>query len=417
MRVVVCGAGVIGITTAYYLATMGHEVTVVDRQPHPGMETSFANAGQVSWSYAAPWAAPGIPLKALRWLFERHAPLILRPRLDPPLWKWLFQMLGSCTREAYMRNKRRMLRLAAFSAACLRDLRRDLQLHYDEGTGGTLQVFRDDKAMKGAATDSAVLTELGIPHAMLDRAGCIDKEPGLWSVKDKIAGGLHLPGDETGDCHLFTQALARHVARLGVTFHLDTAIQGIAVSSDRVVCVDTDVGPLPADAFVVALGSYTPRLLQPLGIRLPVYPVKGYSATLLVGDRNVAPRSTVMDEAHKVAITRLGDRIRVAGMAELAGYNLKLRQGPCDTLAHVIKDLFPRGADTTRVQFWTGLRAMTPDGPPILGPTRYANLFLNTGHGTLGWTMACGAGRLVAELVSARPPSVDPEGMTLARYH
>lgn len=416
MRIVVCGAGVIGVTTAYYLATMGHQVSIIDRQPHPGMETSFANAGQVSWSYAAPWAAPGIPLKALRWLFERHAPLILRPRLDPSLWKWLIQMLGSCTREAYMRNKRHMVRLAAFSAECLRELRETLQLRYDEGAHGTLQIFRDEKSLKNAAADSTVLGELGVPHALLDRAGCVEKEPGLQLVKEKIVGGLHLPGDETGDCHLFTQELARHATRLGVEFHFDTAIHRFEASPGRVSFVETDVGPMKADAFVVALGSHTPRLLRALGIRLPVYPVKGYSATLSVGDRNVAPRSTLMDEAHKVAITRLGARIRVAGMAELAGYDRALRQGPCDTLAHVIKDLFPRGADTTHVQFWTGLRAMTPDGPPILGSTAYANLFLNTGHGTLGWTMACGAGRIIAELVSGRAPSVDLGGLTLARY-
>jgi D-amino-acid dehydrogenase len=416
MKVLVCGAGVIGVTTAYYLATMGHEVTVVDRMPHPGMDTSFANAGQVSWGYAAPWAAPGIPLKALRWMFERHAPLILRPRIDPCLWKWLVQMLGCCTQESYERNKTHMVRLAAFSVACLQELRADLGLHYDEGTRGTLQVFRSNKALDTAATDSAVLTQLGIPHAFLSRAGCVEKEPGLWLTKEKIVGGLHLPGDETGDCHAFTQELARRAAQLGVSFYPDTAIQGIETSSDRVTFLSTDIGPLSADAFVVALGSYSPRVLQPLGIRIPVYPVKGYSATLPVGDRNMAPRSTVMDEAYKVAITRLGERVRVAGMAELAGYDLKLRRRPCDTLARVVKDLFPAGADRTRVQYWTGLRAMTPDGPPILGVTRYDNLFLNTGHGTLGWTMACGSGRVLAEIVSGMAPSIDLNGLTLARY-
>jgi D-amino-acid dehydrogenase len=416
MKIVVCGAGVIGVTTAYYLATMGHEVVVVDRLPHPGMDTSFANAGQVSWGYASPWAAPGIPLKALRWMFERHAPLIIRPRIDPALWKWLIRMLRHCNEEDYARSKTHMVRLATFSAACLRQLRDELGLHYDEGTRGTLQIFRSQKAMDAAAADSAVLTRLGIPHAFLSRAGCVEKEPGLWLTKDKIVGGLHLPGDETGDCHLFTQELARRAARCGVTFHLDTAIQGFEVAGDRVTQLATDLGPLSADAFVVALGSHSPRLLRPLGINIPVYPVKGYSATLPVGDRNLAPRSTLMDEAYKVAVTRLGDRVRVAGMAELAGYDLKLRRRPCDTLAHVVRDLFPAGADRTRVQFWTGLRAMTPDGPPILGAARYGNLFLNTGHGTLGWTMACGSGRVVAELVSGMAPSIDLVGLTIARY-
>jgi D-amino-acid dehydrogenase len=416
MKVLVCGAGVIGVTTAYYLAVEGHEVAVIDRLPHPGMDTSFANAGQVSWGYAAPWAAPGIPLKALRWMFERHAPLVFRPRLDPSLWRWLVQMLAHCTRDDYARSKAHMVRLAAFSAACLQELRTALNLRYDENTRGTLQLFRSQKALDAAAADSAVLTRLGVPHAFLSRAGCVEKEPGLWLTKDKIVGGLHLPGDETGDCHVFTQELARHAADRGVAFHLNTAIHGFETSSDRVTHVATDIGPLSADAFVVALGSYSPRVLRPLGMRIPVYPVKGYSATLPVGDRNMAPRSTVMDEAYKVAITRLGDRVRVAGMAELAGYGRKLRRRPCDTLAHVIKDLFPAGADRTRVQFWTGLRAMTPDGPPILGATRYANLLLNTGHGTLGWTMACGSGRVLAELVSGRSPSIDLAGFMLARY-
>lgn len=416
MKVLVCGAGVIGVTTAYYLATMGHDVVVVDRLPAPGMDTSFANAGQVSWGYASPWAAPGIPLKALGWLFERHAPLILRPRLDPALWKWLLQMMGNCTQDAYTRNKQRMVRLAAFSAESLRELRAELCLRYDEGTSGTLQLFRSQKALDFAATDGVVLEQLGIPHAFLTRAGCVDQEPGLWLTKNKIVGGLYLPGDETGDCHLFTQRLARRAEQLGVTFHLDTAIHGFEASSDRVTFLDTDIGPLTADAFVVALGSHSTRLLHPVGIRIPVYPVKGYSATLPVGERDMAPLSTLMDEAHKVAITRLGDRVRVAGMAELAGYDLTLRQRPCDTLVHVVKDLFPRGADLTRARFWTGLRAMTPDGPPLLGPTRYANLFLNTGHGTLGWTMACGSGRLLAEIVTGKSPSIDLDGLTLARF-
>jgi D-amino-acid dehydrogenase len=417
MKVLVCGSGVIGVTTAYYLATMGHEVAVIDRLAHPGMDTSFANAGQISWGYAGPWAAPGVPLNAIRWMFSRHAPLIIRPRIDPSLWKWLCQLLRHCTQDAYVRNKTHMVRLAAFSVACLRELRAELGLHYDQGTHGTLQIFRTTKAMNAAVTDSAVLTRLGVPHAFLSRAGCVEKEPGLLLAKDKIVGGLHLPGDETGDCHIFTQELARRAAQLGVTFHLDTTIQGLEASSDRVTSLKTDIGRLSADAFVVALGSHSPRMLRPLGICLPVYPVKGYSATLPVGDSNMAPRSTLMDEAYKVAITRLGDRIRVAGIAELSGYDLQLRRRPCDTLAFVIKDLFPVGADRTRVKFWTGLRAMTPDGPPILGATRYGNLFLNTGHGTLGWTMACGSSRVLAELISGMAPSVDLDGLTLARHH
>ena len=415
MKVVVCGAGVIGVTSAYYLAKMGHEVIVLERRPHAGVETSFANAGQVSWGYATPWAAPGIPLKALRWMFEKHAPLILRPRLDPALWTWLLRMLGNCTAEAYGRNKRPMVRLSEFSATCLKELRTALGLRYDEGTRGTLQLFRNQKSLDAAAADSAVLTDLGVPHAVLDKAGCLEKEPGLRFARTEIVGGMHLPGDETGDCHLFTKALAQEAMRLGVRFVFDTVIQGFETARDRVTFVDTDRGPFAADAVVLALASYTPRLLRPLGVRIPVYPVKGYSATLPVIEPDAAPVSTIMDEAHKVAITRLGARIRVAGMAELAGHDLELRQGPCDTLVHVLKDVFPRAGDLTLVQFWTGLRAMTPDGPPLIGPARYANLYLNTGHGTLGWTMACGSGRLVAEMVSGEKPSIPPAAFQLSR--
>ena len=417
MKVIVCGAGVIGVTTAYSLAAAGHEVVVVDRRPHPGMEASFANAGQVSWGYAGPWAAPGIPLKALRWLFERHPPLILRARFDPALWRWLLRMLRSCTLEAYARSKRDMVRLAAYSVECLRALRGELGLRYDHGTSGTLQLFRDKRSAAGAGADMAVLSQLGIPHSFLTREECIAKEPGLGLAADRIVGGLHLPGDETGDCHIFTQEVARRAQQLGVEFHFDTAILGFETSKAKVTFLDTDIGTLTADAFVVALGSHAPRLLRPIGIRVPVYPVKGYSATLPVADPAHAPVSTVMDEKHKVAITRLGDRIRVAGIAELAGHDLRLRQRPCDTLAHVVKDLFPQGGDTTRVQFWTGLRAMTPEGPPLLGRTPYENLFLNIGHGTLGWTMACGAAQVVADLVAGRGPAIELDGLTLERYH
>ena len=416
MKVLVLGSGVIGVTTAHYLAQAGHEVTVVDRQREPALETSFANAGEISPGYSAPWAAPGLPIKAVKWLFMRHRPLVIWPVLDPALWIWGLRLLRNCTEARYDINKNRMLRLAEYSRACLEALRADTGIRYDERMQGTLQLFRTDAQVEGAAADIAILEHFGVRYEVLDRAGCVRVEPALARVQRKIAGGLRLPGDETGDCFKFTQGLARLAAQAGVTFCQGVNIRAVRAEGDRVTGVATDAGDLDADAYVVALGSYSPLLLRPLRIAVPVYPVKGYSLTVPITDAAKAPESTVMDETYKVAVTRLGDRIRVGGTAELKGYNLTLREARRDTLDHVVTDLFPGGGDVSRATFWTGLRPMTPDGPPLIGPTRYSNLYLNTGHGTLGWTMAAGSGRVLADLISGRKPEVDLEGLTLARY-
>jgi D-amino-acid dehydrogenase len=416
MKVLVLGSGVIGVSSAYQLAHAGHQVTVVDRQPAAGLETSFANAGEVSPGYSSPWAAPGIPLKALRWMFQRHAPLVLRPQADPAMWRWLAQMLANCTSARYELNKGRMLRLAAYSREVLAGLRAETGIEYDQRTRGTLQLFRTRAQLDACAKDTTVLDRFGVRYRLLDVDGCIAAEPGLGAVRAKIAGGLHLPGDETGDCFKFTTELARLARALGVAFRNSTGITRIERDGDLVTGVLTDAGRLHADAYVVALGSYSPRLLAPLGLRVPVYPIKGYSITLPVTDPSASPESTIMDETHKVAITRLGDRIRVAGMAEITGYDLSLRERRLDTVRHVVRDLFPDGGDLARAEPWTGLRPMTPDGTPIVGATGYRNLWLNTGHGTLGWTMACGSASLLADLLSGRRPEIDPEGLGLDRY-
>jgi D-amino-acid dehydrogenase len=416
MRVLVLGAGVVGVTSAWYLARAGHEVTVLDRQPGPGLETSFANAGQVSPGYSAPWAAPGIPIKALKWLMMRHRPLVLWPSLDHGLYGWLARMLANCTEEAYRRNKARMVRLAEYSRDCLRALRGETGLDYDARSRGTLQLFRTQKQLDSVGADTRVLDAFGVPYELLDRAGCAAAEPALAAVAGKYVGGLRLPGDETGDAHLFTQRLAALAAARGVRFRYGEAIEAIEAEAGAVTGVRTRAGRLAADAYVVALGSYAPALLRPLGVALPVYPVKGYSLTLPVTDPAMAPVSTVMDETYKVAITRLGERIRVGGTAELAGFSLRLRAARRATLAHSVGDLFPRGGDLARASFWTGLRPMTPDGTPVVGGTRLRKLFLNTGHGTLGWTMACGSGRLIADIVSGRAPEIAHEDLALARY-
>jgi D-amino-acid dehydrogenase len=416
MKVVILGSGIIGTTSAYYLARQGHEVTVLDRQPGPGLETSNANAGQVSPGYSAPWAAPGIPLKAIKWLLSEHSPLVIRPTLDPAMWRWAFSMLRNCTSARYAINKGRMLRLAEYSRRAFGELRADTNIHYDERTQGTLQLFRTQKQLDDAHKDTAVLSSYGVPFELLDAQGCVAAEPGLAGVREKIIGGLRLPLDETGDCFMFTESLAEQAAALGVEFRYGTDIQGLQSAGDKIAGVITSTGSVTGDSYVMAMGSYSTQMLKQVGIDIPVYPVKGYSITLPIEDENCAPVSTIMDETYKVAVTRLGDRIRAAGTAELGGFDLTLREASRRTVSHVVSDLFPTGGNVDGAEFWCGLRPMTPDGTPLVGATKLSNLFLNTGHGTLGWTMSCGSGRLLADIISERQPEIDLGGLSIERY-
>ena len=416
MKVIVLGAGVIGVTTAYYLAKAGHEVEVVDRQAGPALETSFANAGQVSPGYASPWAAPGIPQKAVKWLMMKHPPLILRPQADPAMLDWLVRMLANCTASRYAVNKARMVRVAEYSRDVLKALRADTGIAYDERTGGTLQLFREQKQVEAAAKDIAVLEQYGVGYEVLDRQGCLRVEPGLAGSAARIAGGLRLPGDETGDCQMFTTQLAAMAEALGVRFRMGTIIHGLRVEGGQVASVETGAGTIRGDRYVLAMGSFSPILGRTVGLRLPIYPVKGYSITAPIVAPAKAPVSTVLDESYKIAITRLGDRIRVGGMAEISGYNTTLSPKRRDTLAFCVNDLFPGAGDTAKATFWTGLRPMTPDGTPILGQSKLGNLTINSGHGTLGWTMACGSGRLIADLISGTPPDIDVSDLGPERY-
>ncbi|MEI2806639.1 D-amino acid dehydrogenase [Albidovulum sp.] len=417
MKVVVMGAGVIGVTTAYYLARQGAEVVVLDRQPGPGMETSYANAGELSYGMTSPWAAPGIPMKAVKWLFMKRRPLFIWPLISPRMWRWGAEMLKNCTEDAYRLNKSRMVRISNYSRDVLPELVAETGIRFDLREKGTLQLFRTEKQLKASKADQEILAEFDSPFEVLDRDGCVAAEPALDIVRDRFVGGLRLTADRTGDCRMFTVALAEKTAALGASFHYGQKIRLIQVKGDRVMGVMTEaLGRVEGDAYVCALGSFGPKLLGPIDIRLPVYPVKGYSVTLPVTDDRFAPQSTIMDETHKVAITRLGDRIRVAGTAEIAGYSERLGPQATATVRHVVGDLFPRGGDLAQAEGWTGLRPMTPDGTPVLGPTRYRNLYLNTGHGTLGWTMAAGSGRAVADLVMGKRPEIDFDGLTAARY-
>jgi D-amino-acid dehydrogenase len=416
MKVLVLGSGVIGVTAAYQLALAGHEVTVVDRQPAAALETSYGNAGEVSPGYSAPWAGPGVPIKAIKWLLMQHRPLVIRPTLDMNLLRWGVAMLRNCTAARYELNKGRMVRLAEYSRDCLKELRAQTGIAYDERMQGTLQLFRTQAQLDGTAADIAILKRYGVAFDLLDVPGCIRHEPALARVRDKFVGGLLLPGDETGDCFKFTQNLAALAVKRGVQFRYGTRIDRLVLASQQIDGVATDAGMLKADAYLMALGSHSPLYLKRVGIRLPVYPVKGYSITVPITDASGAPESTVMDETHKVAVTRLGERIRVGGTAELAGYTLKLHEARRQTLAHVVTDLFPGGGDVSRAEFWCGLRPMTPDGTPIVGATRLPNLYLATGHGTLGWTMAAGTGRVMADVISGRKPGIDLDGLTVDRY-
>lgn len=420
MHVIVLGSGVIGTTSAWYLAAQGARVTVIDRHPAPAMESSFANAGQISPGYSTPWAAPGIPLKAMKWMLQRHAPLSLRP--DGTLFQlqWMWQMLKNCDAARYAVNKERMLRVSEYSRDCLIELRQNLGLEYEQRSLGLTQLFRTEAQFEAAARDIEVLQACDMPYELLEADALGRAEPALAKAGKKLTGGLRLPNDETGDCQLFTEQLADHARAAGVEFVFGADIRSMAVERGRVrgvqIQVDGREELLSGDRYVIAMGSFSRDLTQGLGLKLPVYPVKGYSLTIPLQNPDAAPVSTVLDESYKIAVTRFDDRIRVGGMAELAGFDMRLNPRRRKTLEMVVEDLFPGSCDPAEGTFWTGLRPMTPDSTPIIGATAYPEVFLNTGHGTLGWTMACGSAKLLADLVTNNRPAIRFDDLALARY-
>jgi len=415
MRVLIIGGGVVGVTSAWYLAAAGHDVTVLEKQPDVAMETSAGNAGQISPGYAAPWAAPGIPLKAIKWMFQKHAPLAIKPDGSRFQLSWMWSMLQNCTLDHYQENKARMVRIAEYSRDSLRALRKETGIVYEGRQGGTLQLFRTAQQFDSAAKDIAVLKDAGVPFNLLESHQLTTVEPGLKNSLDKLTGGLQLPNDETGDCKLFTQRLAQLAEQANVKFLFNQNVERLIVDNNRITSVVVNGSQLSADAILVTAGSWSTSLLKGL-VDIPVYPLKGYSITLPITDETRAPVSTVLDETYKVAVTRFDQRIRVGGMAEIVGFNRKLPAARRETLEMVVNDLYPNSASLAEAHYWTGLRPMTPDGTPIVGRTPITNLYLNTGHGTLGWTMACGSGRLIADIISGRTPDIAADDLSVYRY-
>lgn len=406
MKILVLGAGVIGVTSAWYLAADGHEVTVLDRQPEPAMETSFANGGQISASHAEPWARPAVLAKVLRWLGRDDAPLRFRPRAEWAQWRWALGFLRECMPGRFAANTRALAGLAGFSRDCLRALRERTGIRYDELSRGILHFCTEPRDFESLARHAQAMRGLGIRRQVMAPHECLQVEPALRHVR--LAGGIYTPDDESGDAARFTQSLARLAAGHGVQFLMGRRVQSLATAGGRVRGAQVDGSLVEADACVVSLGSHSATLLRPLGIGLPVYPLKGYSVTLApLPEQGAAPSVSLTDEARKIVISRLGDRLRAAGTAELAGYDTSIDPVRCDAILARVRELFPGLRALEPSHRWAGLRPATPSNAPLIGRMRFPNLFLNTGHGTLGWTLACGSGRALADLVAGRRPEVD----------
>ncbi|HXV22728.1 MAG TPA: D-amino acid dehydrogenase [Alphaproteobacteria bacterium] len=416
MTTVVLGAGIVGVTTAYYLARLGDEVIVVDRQPAVGLETSFANGALVTVSMSDPWAAPGIPALILKHLGREDAPFLLRPRALPAMVGWGPRFLRNCTPARWRENTETILHLAVYSRDALKEVTAETGIAYDHCDRGTLRVYPNAASLAKATKGAQIYRELGQPAELLDADGCIALEPALEPVKHKLAGGMHYTGDLSGDCLRFTQSLALEAEKRGVGFRFRTEVTGFETDGRTVTAVRTDQGLIGGARFVLACGSHSSILARLLNIRLPVLPVKGYSLTLPVGGWNNAPALPIIDDHRKIAVTPLGERIRLAGTAEFTGFDTTPNLRRADMLMGAFKALFPNYPKSGEVQHWQGLRPMTPDGRPILGRTRYSNFYLNTGHGPLGWTLACGSAKALADLMSDGRPQLDLSGFSADRF-
>jgi D-amino-acid dehydrogenase len=392
VKVAVLGAGVVGVACAWYLRQAGHDVQVLERREGPGLETSFANGGQVSADHAAPWAKPGVPLQALKWMLREDAPLLFRLRADPAQWLWGLRFLRNCTAARFQENASRLQRLGRYSRAQLQALRKETGLQYDQIARGILVLYTEGREFE---------------PGMKTPDECVAIEPAVAPLRHRLTGGRYLPDDESGDAYKFTTELAKLCAGKGVQFDFEVDIKGFSVEKQKILGVRTERQLVKADAYVLALGSYSPLLARELGLHLPIYPLKGYSVTMPVKEPAAAWTVSLSDEAHKLVLSRLGDRLRIAGTAELNGYNTEINQVRCEAIVKRVEELFPGAGDPSKATYWAGLRPATPTNIPCIGRTRYPNLFLNTGHGTLGWTHACGSGRILADIISGRTPEVD----------
>lgn len=417
MKVAVLGAGVIGVSTAHALSMLGHDVVVIDRQQSVAEETSFANGGQISSAHTTPWAAPHVPFQAFKWMFQADAPLLFKPlRWDPALWRWSLRFLANCTNRRAALNFEKALRIATYSRGVLQAWRQRHGLQYNQTTGGLLYIYRDQSTAEDGRATAQKLIDHGLSQTILDRDALLAEEPALADADVPLVGGVLSPDDETGDARLFTEVLAKIAEDANVTFRFGTSIKALTTRNRDITGIATDQGTIEADAYVVCLASETPRLLKPLGLDIPIYPAKGYSMTSPITISDAAPSRSITDESKFVVITRLGDRLRAAGTAELAGWNTALDPVRLAPIIAATRSLFPNAADYSDIEPWCGLRPATPDSVPIIGGTAYGNLFLNTGHGTLGWTMACGSGQALADLISGRTPDIDLNGLGLDRF-
>ena len=412
MQAVVLGSGVIGTATAYYLARDGHEVTVIERHEAPGLETSYANAGLVAPGHSYAWASPAAPRILAKSLFTADQALKLRPRLDPRMWSWLWQFLLQCTDERARANTTRKLRLCRYSTDLLTALTAGTGVQYDGLARGNLYVYRTERSLEAGVRRTQLLRDQGLELEVLDRDGLCAREPALEPVKEKLAGGMYSPTDQSGDARMFSRDLAQHCAEEhGVRFRFGVTVEGLDTAGGRITGVRTSGGEVRGDAYVLALGFMSPFVSETAELKLPIYPVKGYSVTIPRGSSNLSPQMGVVDEDRLVVTCPMGERIRIASTAEFSGYDQSHRPKDFRAMFTAARDLLPSAGDYGQPEYWAGLRPMTPSTVPILGRARYENLYLNTGHGHIGWTMACGSGKITADLIAGRDPEIDLEGL------